>query len=283
MQLLPKRVAQIQQGEIMFQGRDLVRLSPAARNAIRGAPIAMVFQEPLTSLNPVMTVGDQISEVLRIHKHDTRQAAERKAAALLDRVGIASSAKRLHDYPYQLSGGMRQRVMIAMALACNPPLLIADEPTTALDVTIQAQILDLLRDLQKEYRLALLFITHDLSLLSEIANRIAVMYCGNIVESGDVDTLFRTPRHPYTRGLLNCVPTIPSSAAAGDRDLVTIPGTVPSLLNLPSGCIFRPRCPAATRRCEQEAPLLVHEEGREIACFNVGGVSGVQIAERRQQ
>jgi peptide/nickel transport system ATP-binding protein len=236
---------------LMFEGRDLMSITDRELRAIRGARIAMVFQEPMTALNPVFTVGDQIAEVVRIHGGSKKEAWDR-AVDMLGVVGIPSPAERAKDYPHQLSGGMRQRVVIAMALVMKPALVIADEPTTALDVTIQAQILELLRDLQKEFGTSILLITHDLGVVAETASRVIVMYGGEVVEEASVDTLFGAPHHPYTEGLLRAMPRVGESR---DR-LSTIPGTVPPPTAWPKGCRFRDRCPYSWERCETEHPPL---------------------------
>jgi oligopeptide/dipeptide ABC transporter ATP-binding protein len=238
-------------GEILFDGRDLLKLSHAAMRAVRGNDIAMIFQDPMTSLNPVFTVGEQIAEALRLHRKLSRKAARAAAVKAMREVSIPDSELRANDYPHQLSGGMRQRVMIAMALACDPKVLIADEPTTALDVTIQAQILELLNNLRLTRDLAVLLITHDLGVVAEVADRVAVMYTGQIVEQSPVDELFARPKHPYTEGLLRSVPRL-STAAESDARLQTIEGTVPRPTALPPGCHFEPRCPYRMPRCREE-------------------------------
>jgi peptide/nickel transport system ATP-binding protein len=230
----PGRIAA---GHVTFKGRDLLTLPEAEMRAVRGAEIALIFQEPMTALNPVFTVGDQIAETLLVHQHATRRDAKIRAVELLDAVRVPDPAARVRDYPHQLSGGMRQRVLIAMALACKPSLVIADEPTTALDVTIQAQILDLLREMKSAFNLSLLLITHDLGIIAETADRVAVMYAGRIVEEGSVRAILRDPKHPYTQGLLASIP----GGAPGER-LRAIEGTVPMLGSLPTGCAFNPRC-----------------------------------------
>jgi peptide/nickel transport system ATP-binding protein/oligopeptide transport system ATP-binding protein len=243
-------------GEILFDGKNLLTLSDQEMRAIRGDDIAMIFQDPMTSLNPVFTVGEQIAEALRLHRHLSRKAAREAAIAAMREVSIPDPARRADDYPHQLSGGMRQRVMIAMALACDPKLLIADEPTTALDVTIQAQILELLDGLRKTRELAVLLITHDLGVVAEVADRVAVMYTGKIVEESPVDELFARPKHPYTEGLLRSVPKLTAEHVVKKQRLETIEGTVPSPTNLPPGCHFAPRCPYRMPRCtEGEIPL----------------------------
>ncbi len=237
---------------INFDGKDLLTLSPRERRGINGRDIAMIFQEPMTSLNPCYSVGFQIAEVLRVHEGGSRQERRRRTVELLDQVGIPDPAARLSAFPHQLSGGMNQRVMIAMAIACNPKLLIADEPTTALDVTIQAQILDLLLDLQKKRGMALALITHDLGVVAETAQRVVVMYAGQVVEASEADSLFAAPRHPYTAALLEA---LPERVSAHDR-LPTIPGIVPGQYDRPTGCLLNPRCRYAEDRCVQLKPDL---------------------------
>jgi oligopeptide/dipeptide ABC transporter ATP-binding protein len=254
-------------GEISFDGKNLLKLSDREMRAIRGDDIAMIFQDPMTSLNPVFTVGEQIAEALRLHRKLSRKAAREGAIEAMREVSIPDPARRIKDYPHQLSGGMRQRVMIAMALACDPKLLIADEPTTALDVTIQAQILELLDELRKNRELAVLLITHDLGVVAEVADRVAVMYTGRIVEQSPVEELFARPRHPYTEGLLRSVPKLTSALAAKAERLETIEGTVPSPTDLPPGCHFAPRCPYRMPRCTtEEIPLYDLEGGVKVRC-----------------
>jgi peptide/nickel transport system ATP-binding protein/oligopeptide transport system ATP-binding protein len=262
--LLPKPPARIIEGSsILFRGEELVGAPETRLRSIRGNRISMIFQEPMSSLNPVYPVGDQISEVLRLHRGMDAGEARREAARLLDEVGIPAATQRLDEYPHQLSGGMQQRVMIAMALSCEPDLLIADEPTTALDVTIQAQILELLDELRKSRGMAVLLITHDLAVVAEVCDRVAVMYAGRIVESGAVEDIFARPGHPYTRGLLDGLPSI---REPGQR-LVPIPGIVPSPMRWPDGCRFRDRCPVAFHRCGTEPPLLQLEAGGAARCW----------------
>ena len=253
MGLLPKPPGYHPHGEIWFQGHELLTLRERQLQRLRGAEMAMIFQEPMTSLNPIFRVGAQIGETLRQHRKLGRREARREATRLLERVGIPDPGTRVDDYPHQMSGGMKQRVMIAMALACDPKLLIADEPTTALDVTIQAQILDLLRDLQKEMGMAIMLITHDLGVVAEMAHRVAVMYAGRIVETTTAETLFTEPRHPYTRGLFRSLPKIDGPRP---ERLEVIPGMVPSATDFPSGCRFRSRCEWARDRCGEELPTL---------------------------
>jgi len=257
-------------GEVMFEGRDLLRLDEAAMRAVRGDRIAMIFQEPMTSLNPVFTIGDQIAEAVMLHRRVPRRTALERARELLEQVGIPEPGRRLREYPHRLSGGMRQRAMIAMALACEPRLLIADEPTTALDVTIQAQILDLIDELKSRTGMAVLLITHDLGVVARHSQHVAVMYAGRVVEQAPTAALFREPRHPYTRGLLG---SIPAPGRAGGR-LTEIPGMVPSLADMPPGCAFAPRCPLAQVRCGASAPALTASgASRSVACFVAAGES----------
>jgi len=258
-------------GEILFDGKDLLRLSDAEMRQMRGDDIAMIFQDPMTSLNPVYTVGEQIAEALRLHRKLSRKDARLATIEAMREVAIPDPSRRVDDYPHQLSGGMRQRVMIAMALACNPKLLIADEPTTALDVTIQAQILELLNELRKQRDLAVLLITHDLGVVAEVADRVAVMYTGRIVEQSPVDELFARPKHPYTEGLLRSVPKLTSEHVAKKERLETIEGIVPRPTDLPPGCHFAPRCPHRMPRCtEEEIPLYqldgARGRGVEVRC-----------------
>jgi peptide/nickel transport system ATP-binding protein len=254
-------------GAIRLEGRDLLKLDDRAMRDIRGNDISMIFQEPMTSLNPVLSIGRQLGETLRLHQGLDSGAAQRRAVEMLALVGIAEPARRLAEYPHQMSGGMRQRVMIAMALACNPKLLIADEPTTALDVTIQAQILDLMAELKRRVGAAIVLITHDLGVVAEVAERVMVMYAGRKVEEAPVAALFRTPRHPYTQGLLGAVPKLGSSLAGDDTRLAEIPGSVPSLKQRITGCVFAGRCPRVTELCRQVAPALEPKApGHLVAC-----------------
>jgi peptide/nickel transport system ATP-binding protein len=264
LRLIPEPPGKIA-GAIRFEGRDLLKCSDREMRAIRGNEISMIFQEPMTSLNPVLTVGRQIGETLRLHQGLSAQAAEDRAVAMLDLVGIPESKRRVREYPHQLSGGMRQRVMIAIALACNPKLLIADEPTTALDVTIQAQILDLMRDLKRTVGAAIVIITHDLGVVAEVAERVIVMYAGRKVEEAAVGPLFRNPRHPYTQGLLGSMPKLGSSLTGTETRLQEIPGLVPSLKRKLEGCVFASRCPHATDLCTKVAPALEEKAPGHIA------------------
>ena len=254
-------------GEILFDGKDLLKLSDAEMREMRGDDIAMIFQDPMTSLNPVFTVGEQIAEALRLHRKMSNKQARQATIEAMREVAIPDPARRVNDYPHQLSGGMRQRVMIAMALACNPKLLIADEPTTALDVTIQAQILELLNDLRKQRQLAVLLITHDLGVVAEVADRVAVMYTGRIVEESPVEELFARPKHPYTEGLLRSVPKLSMTDVVEKSRLETIEGVVPRPTDLPPGCHFAPRCRYRMPRCtEEEIPLYQLEGNVEVRC-----------------
>jgi len=254
-------------GEVLFDGKDLLQLSDAEMRQMRGDDIAMIFQDPMTSLNPVYTVGEQIAEALRLHRRLSRKEARQATIEAMREVAIPDPARRINDYPHQLSGGMRQRVMIAMALACNPKLLIADEPTTALDVTIQAQILELLNELRKQRDLAVLLITHDLGVVAEVADRVAVMYTGRIVEESPVEELFARPKHPYTEGLLRSVPKLTGEDVIKKERLETIEGVVPSPTDLPPGCHFAPRCPHRMPRCTAEdIPLYQLEGGVQVRC-----------------
>lgn len=269
MQLVPNPPGHIEGGEIFFQGEDLLKKSAAQMREVRGNKISMIFQEPMTSLNPVYTIGEQITEAIRLHLKLSKKDAEARAVELLRKVEIPDAEKRLKTYPHQLSGGMRQRVMICMALSCSPKLLIADEPTTALDVTIQAQILDLIRNLRESEKTAVMFITHDLGVVADIAHRAVVMYAGNIMEMGSVHDMFLNPLHPYTRGLLSAIPKL--STPRGEK-LYTIRGIVPDLSNLPKGCVFSTRCEECMEIChEKRPPLRQLEDGRQVRCFKVEG------------
>lgn len=254
-------------GEIKFNGKDLLKASESEMRDIRGNEIAMIFQEPMTSLNPVFTIGNQIEETIRIHQRNlSNEQIKEQALKMLKLVNIPSPEKRYDEYPHQLSGGMRQRVMIAMALSCNPKLLIADEPTTALDVTIQAQILDLMRNLQSEFKASMILITHDLGVVAEMCNEVVVMYAGKIVESGTVEDIFYRPKHPYTRGLLDSIPHFESGHKL--EKLRTIPGLVPSLMNLPKGCRFYDRCKKRRDNCTSAMPPLIQmTETQKAACY----------------
>ena len=264
MGLIPRPPGNIPAGEIIFEGRDLLTLSSRQMRDVRGNEISMIFQEPMTSLNPVYTVGQQIMEGILLHEDISEAEARERAIEMLRLVRIPSPEGRVDDYPHQMSGGMRQRVMIAMALACNPKLLIADEPTTALDVTIQAQILDLMRDLREHTGTAIMLITHDLGVIAELADRVVVMYAGKVVEEASVGDLFTDPQHPYTLGLLGSIPKMD----VDEVRLATIEGSVPNPYNMPAGCKFNPRCPFADDKCRQEVPALTGvKPGHKVACW----------------
>jgi peptide/nickel transport system ATP-binding protein len=272
MRLVPEPPGKIVGGSVRLDGRELLRLDEAAMRAVRGNDISMIFQEPMTSLNPVLTIGSQISEAVRLHQDLSKSAAMDKAVDMLRLVKIPEPAQRAGEYPHQLSGGMRQRVMIAMALACNPKVLLADEPTTALDVTIQAQILDLILALQRELGTAIILITHDLGVVAETAQRVVVMYAGRKIEEATVEALFAEPQHPYTHGLLASIPRLALIAGAtgdGSGRLKEIPGMVPSLADLPPGCAFAPRCAFADERCRREFPAYEQKRpGHWAACWH---------------
>jgi peptide/nickel transport system ATP-binding protein len=256
-------------GQVLYQGRDLVPLGSDEMDRIRAKDIAMVFQEPMTSLNPVYTIGEQIAEVLRRHEGLSRRDATVKTVEMLRLVQIPNPDRRLHDYPHQFSGGMRQRVMIAMALSCSPKLLIADEPTTALDVTIQAQILELLAEMKSRFGMAIMLITHAMGVVAETCQRVVVMYAGKVIEEAPVDELFANPRHPYTQGLIRSIPRIDTAVTQKAR-LEAIPGVVPSLLNPPPGCRFAPRCRYAMAKCREAVPPLREVgDGHKVACVLV--------------
>jgi peptide/nickel transport system ATP-binding protein len=265
MRLVPDPPGRIVGGSVVLEGTDLLALEDDEMRAIRGNRISMIFQEPMTSLNPVMRIGDQITEALRLHQDISSKEAWKQAVDMLRLVRIPEPERRAQEYPHQLSGGMRQRAMIAMALACRPVLLIADEPTTALDVTIQAQILALMVDLQKRLGTGLILITHDLGVVAQTAQRVIVMYAGRKVEEASVEALFENPMHPYTRGLMASMPAVISLGAKTETRLTEIPGMVPSLTNLPPGCAFAPRCPLAIDRCRAEYPPLQEFGGRHLA------------------
>ncbi|MCR5272742.1 MAG: ABC transporter ATP-binding protein [Lachnospiraceae bacterium] len=264
MQLIPNPPGKITGGEILYKGEDIVKKSEKEMEKIRGNEISMIFQEPMTSLNPIIKCGSQIAESLRLHRGLKKKEAFAEAVEMMRAVGIANPEVRAHEYPHQMSGGMRQRVMIAMALACRPQILIADEPTTALDVTIQAQILDLIRDLNEEMNTSVIFITHDLGVVRELCDNVIVMYTGRIVEKASVKDLFNNPKHPYTKGLMNAIPRITK-----DRPpLETIEGSVPNPTEKIEGCSFWPRCPYATERCKKEEPPVINiSDTRQVKCF----------------
>ena len=273
LRLIPSPPGKIVSGSILYHGKDLLELSEDEMRGIRGDKISMIFQEPMTSLNPVLTIGRQISEVLELHRHCTKDEARTRILELLKLVNISEPDRRIDEYPHQLSGGMRQRIMIAMALACDPEILIADEPTTALDVTIQAQILNLMRELRDRTRAAIILITHDLGVVAEMAQRVVVMYAGRKVEEASVFDLFAKPLHPYTLGLLNSMPRLDD---ASSKRLVEIPGMVPSMKTEIVGCAFAPRCSVATERCTQESPILQdHGNGHWVSCWNPISAAGV--------
>ena len=268
MRLIPIPPGRVEGGEIIFSGIDLLKLPINRMQAIRGDRISMIFQEPMTSLNPVYTVGDQIAETLVLHQGLSKKESLARAVEMLDKVQIPSPASRAREYPHQLSGGMRQRAMIAMALACNPEILIADEPTTALDVTIQAQILELMLELKNDFGAAIMMITHDLGVIAEVAERIVVMYAGKVVEEGTTLTIFEEASHPYTRGLLRSIPRLGERSRKGRERLYEIEGIVPSLYDLPVGCGFHPRCPEAMDICREKPPLLRdREDGHRVRCW----------------
>ena len=264
MQILPDPPAKILNGEVIFCGEDLLKKNKKSMRKIRGKQISMIFQEPMTSLNPVMKIGDQVAECVLQHEKISKKEALKKAEDMLRKTGVPRVEHMMKEYPFQLSGGQRQRVMIAMALVCKPEILIADEPTTALDVTIQAQILDLMNQLKKETGTSILFITHDLGVVAEVCDDVAVMYCGRVVERGDVKTIFANPSHPYTKGLLGSIPRLGDAG----KELKSIPGNVPNPKYMPKGCKFAPRCPYASEKCREEEPGFFQiEEGHISRCW----------------
>ena len=263
MGILDMPPGRIPRGEILFRGEDMLTMSGEERRQIRGQKIAMIFQDALSSLNPVLTVGYQLAEMFRVHQGLSKKEAKARSIALMDRVNIPAASERVNDYPHQFSGGMRQRIMIAMAIALEPDLIIADEPTTALDVTVQAQVMDLLADLQREYHMGLILITHDLGVVADVADKIAVMYAGRIVETAPVHELYKRPAHPYTKGLLESIPRLDQKG----RELFAIKGLPPNLLHVPTGCAFNPRCPQAQDICRTELPPLqavAEQDGGEL-------------------
>jgi len=262
MGLIPMPPGRIAGGSIKLNGEELVGASDARLRGLRGSEVAMIFQEPMTSLNPVFSIGDQIAEAIMLHQNVSYDQAFKDAVALLDRVGIPSPDRRARDYPHQLSGGMRQRVMIAMAVSCRPKVLIADEPTTALDVTVQAQIFDLLNEIQRDFGAAIMLITHDMGAISEMADRVAVMYAGRVIEEASADQVLDTPQHPYARGLIDCIPALGKQ----ETELREIPGVVPPLHMLGQGCAFKARCAHARPRCGTEKPLLRNHGAHPVAC-----------------
>jgi peptide/nickel transport system ATP-binding protein/oligopeptide transport system ATP-binding protein len=270
MHLLPQNILRIDRGHIIYKGQDITNYKNKEMSKVRGKEISMIFQDSMTSLNPVMTVGKQIMEAVSLNRHIEKRDAEKEALDLLTKVGLSSPEKRLKEYPHQLSGGMRQRVMIAMALARHPALIIADEPTTALDVTIQAQILELLKDLKEKSGASIMLITHDMGVVADMADKIMVMYAGMIMEYGSASELFKNPLHPYTKGLLNSIPR-------KDRDvdrLFTIEGTVPTLQHMPTGCRFCTRCGEATPRCRSERPEMYRIGNRHVRCWKYADLKG---------
>jgi len=268
MKLIPQPPGRIEYGQILFDGDDLVNYPPERMRNIRGNRIAMIFQEPMTSLNPVYTIGDQIAEMFTLHQRQTKRESWNSAIEMLKRVHIPAPERRVREYPHQLSGGMRQRAMIAMALSCNPEILIADEPTTALDVTVQAQILDLMLQLQADYGTAIMMITHDLGVIAEVAKRVVVMYAGRVVEEADTLDIFQRPKHPYTEGLLKSIPQPGDRSERGRERLDEIKGTVPNLYNLPPGCSFAPRCGDLMEVCRQEMPeLRALSDTHKVRCW----------------
>jgi oligopeptide/dipeptide ABC transporter ATP-binding protein len=279
MRLLPIPPARIEQGKVWFRGRNLLELPERDMRRVRGNKISMIFQEPMTSLNPVFTVGDQIAEVFQVHRDMSKRAALQEAERMLELVRIPSPRQRVKEYPHQMSGGMRQRVMIAMALACNPDLLIADEPTTALDVTVQAQILNLMEDLKAQFNSSILMITHDLGVIAEISDEVVVMYAGQVAEHADCQTLFVNPLHPYTHGLLRSIPRI--DEIKSKKKLYSIEGNVPDPSSHPAGCRFNPRCPYATPECRMGVPPLFEvSPGHAVRCFHWQRIA--QESESRQ-
>ncbi|MGL5950095.1 MAG: ABC transporter ATP-binding protein [Cetobacterium sp.] len=269
MRLVPNPPGKILSGEILFEGRNLLTISEEDMRAIRGREISMIFQDPMTSLNPVLTVGDQIAEVIQIHEKLSTKDAMEKASEMLELVGIPGN--RLNDYPHQFSGGMKQRVVIAIALACNPKLLIADEPTTALDVTIQAQVLDLMNDLKEKLKTSMILITHDLGVVAQVCDKVAIMYAGEIVESGTLFEIFENPKHPYTHGLFDSIPNLDEEVTR----LKPIKGLMPDPTNLPTGCRFHPRCPHAQDECSKRSPKTSDDNGHRVKCLAYEGVINV--------
>jgi oligopeptide/dipeptide ABC transporter ATP-binding protein len=280
LQLVPQPPARIESGSIRFNGRDLLQLSPRELAAVRGGEIAMIFQEPATSLNPVFTIGYQIAEAIRLHRKLPENQIEAEALRSLKAVQVNDPERRLRQFPHELSGGMKQRVMIAMALSCNPKLLIADEPTTAVDVTIQARILDLLRQIQAERGMAILLITHDLGVVAELADEVVVMYAGKVIERAAVQELFDHPRHPYTLGLFASLPRVDDASV---ERLEAIEGTVPPATNFPVGCRFRDRCRWATEKCLSEPPLEPSRDQHWVACWNQEAVAQSQLTKNQSQ
>lgn len=276
MGLIPSPPGKIKTGEIIFEGQDLLKLTPNAMRRIRGDKIAMIFQEPMTSLNPVFTIGSQVTEAITLHQKVSAKQAHEMAVEALRAVEIPSAEKRMEEYPHQMSGGMRQRVMIAMALCGNPQLLICDEPTTALDVTIQAQILELINSVQKRFNTSVILITHDLGVVAQVTENVLVMYAGKVMEYGSVKDVFTSPCHPYTEALLKSIPSIDNDT----KRLPVIPGMVPSLSNRPSGCFFHPRCQYAVEECSQKMPELLNlPGGRKVRCLRYRNVGQPEVKE----
>ncbi len=274
--LIPQPPGKIVHGDIFWKGQSLVKMADSDLRSIRGNQIAIIFQDPMTSLNPVLNIGEQISEAIRLHQQVDEFEADEKTQILLELVGLPDAGNRMKDYPWQFSGGMRQRVMIALALSCNPDLLIADEPTTALDVTIQAQVLDLMTSLKDRFDMAIMLITHDIGVIAEMCDKVAIMYAGNIVEFADVFTIFKKPQHPYTIGLLGAIPSVDSKR---EEELVTIPGTIPNLITPPSGCRFHPRCAKAMVECSEIIPDTIETEpDHSVRCL----LFGPQLEEYRK-
>lgn len=269
MRLVPNPPGKIKSGEILFEGDNLLEISEDKMRGIRGRKISMIFQDPMTSLNPVLTVGEQIAEVIEIHEKISSSEALNKAGEMLELVGIPGN--RVYDYPHQFSGGMKQRVVIAIALACNPKLLIADEPTTALDVTIQAQVLDLMNDLKTKLKTSMLLITHDLGVVAQVCDKVAIMYAGEIVESGSLYDIFEKPKHPYTHGLFDSIPNLDEEVTR----LKPIKGLMPDPTNLPSGCRFHPRCPYAQHKCSSINPSMTEDNGHKVKCLAYEGIINV--------
>jgi len=273
MRLISNVNGTISGGKVLFNGIDLIQQSQSQMRKIRGNDISMIFQEPMTSLNPVFTIGEQISEAILIHENISKKSAMKETTEMLRKVNIPLPEKRVNEYPFQLSGGMRQRVMIAMALSCNPKLLIADEPTTALDVTIQAQILDIMNNLKKKYDMSIMMITHNLGVIAEISDQVAVMYTGNIVEYSNVKSIFRNPKHPYTIGLMKCIPRIKSDT----KRLHAIPGNVPNPINSPKGCSYHTRCPIAMDICSKKDPSIIEvEKNHFVRCWNFDELKNIK-------
>ncbi|MGL6153760.1 ABC transporter ATP-binding protein [Cetobacterium sp. SF1] len=266
MRLIPNPPGKIVSGEINFQGKNLLAESEEVLRMIRGNKISMIFQDPMTSLNPVLTVGEQIAEVIEIHENISRAKAMEKAEEMLELVGIPKT--RVNDFPHQFSGGMKQRVVIAIALACNPKLLIADEPTTALDVTIQAQVLDLMNELKNKFKTSMILITHDLGVVAQVCDKVAIMYAGEIVESGSLEDIFERPKHPYTHGLFGSIPNLEDDV----QRLNPIKGLMPDPTNLPKGCKFHPRCPHSVELCSKEIPKITEENGHRVSCLIYEGL-----------